>query len=242
MSNEPKVFMPFDTTGRHNDEFDKTVGRLEKSQAYRDLSTVIVVPTRGGRSLTPKWVQCQQGVMKPMNQKIIGPIFVAGMEVGNAYNWAINLILNQFPDFKYMLTWEDDVMPPPDGLIRLYEAMDDYDCIQGLYYTKGEEGQPMIYGDINDPVINFRPQVPKPDTIQQCYGLGMGFNLFKMDMFKTVQAPWFVTEQKWDPSSGAKCYTQDLHFYEKAGRLGFKFACDTRIRMGHYDEGSDIVW
>jgi hypothetical protein len=239
---EPKIFMPFDTEGKHNDNLKQTIARLEKANTYRDLSTVIIVPTRGGRSLTPKWVQASQGVMKPMNQKIIGPIYVSGMEVGAAYNWAVTWIKTSLPDFKYMLTWEDDVIPPPDGIMKLYEAIDDYDCIQGLYYTKGEEGQPMIYGDIKDPVINFRPQVPIPDFVQQCYGLGQGFNLFKMDMFKTVDPPWFNTEQKWDPATGARCYTQDLHFFEKATRLGFKFATDNRIRCGHYDEGTDIVW
>jgi len=239
---EPKVFMPYDTMGKHNDELDTTVKRLEKANTYRDLSTVIVVPTRGGRSLTPRWVQNQQGLMRPMNQKIIGPIYPAGMEVGIAYNWAINWILTQLPDYKYMLTWEDDVLPPPDGMLKLYEAIDDYDVIQGLYYTKGEEGQPMIYGDANDPIINFRPQVPIPDTVQRCYGLGMGFNLFKMEQFKKMKAPWFKTEQSWDPTTGGKCYTQDLFYFEKAGKEGFKFACDTRVKCGHYDEQSDIVW
>jgi len=239
---EPKIFMPFESKGKHNDDLDGTIKRLEKANTFRDLSTVIIVPTRGGRSLTPRWVQGQQGVMKPMNQRVIGPVYIAGMEVGAAYNWAVNWIQQSLPDYKYMLTWEDDVMPPVDGIIRLYEAIDDYDCVQGLYYTKGEDGQPMIYGDANDPILNFRPQVPIPDSVQRCNGLGMGFNLFKMEMFKKVPSPWFQTEQKWDPATGVRCYTQDLHFFEKAGKLGFKFACDTRVKCGHYDEINDIVW
>jgi hypothetical protein len=239
---EPKIFMPGDI-GKHNDKLQDTIVRLKKGKMYNDLSTVIIVPTRGGRSLTPRWVQNQQSLMKPMNQKIIGPIYVSGMEVGEAYNWAVQWIMTTFPTFKYMLTWEDDVMPPPDGLIKLYENIEDNACVQGLYYTKGEEGQPMIYGDINDPMINFRPQVPVVNTTQRCYGLGMGFNLFLMDMFKVVPGPeWFKTEQSWSPGVGAKAYTQDLHFYEKGVKLGFKFACDTRIKCGHYDEETDIVW
>ena len=74
------------------------------------------------------------------------------------------------------------------------------------------------------------------------YGLGMGFNLFKMEMFQKVPKPWFQTEQRWDPANGSRSYTQDLHFYEKAGKLGYKFCCDTRVRAGHLDTATDIVW
>ena len=238
---EPKIYMPQES-GVHNRDLKKSVGRLDKGKTYKDLSTVIIVPTRGGRSLTPRWVQCMQGLMKPMNQMIMGPIYVAGMEVGDAYNWAVDWIQTNVPSAKFMLTWEDDVMPPPDGLLKLYEATDDYDCVQALYWTKGEEGQPMIYGDIDDPKINFRPQPPIPDTVQRCYGLGMGFNLFRMDQFKKSPKPWFVTSQKWDPATGASCMTQDLYYFERAGKLGLRFACDNRVKCSHYDSDSDICW
>lgn len=234
--------MPSEVEGRHNSNFDASISRLEKGQAFRELSTVIIVPTRGGLSLTPRWVQCKDNLMRPMNQKVVGPIYVSGLEVGAAYNYGVELIQSQFPTFNYMLTWEDDVLPPPDGLIRLYEAIDEYDCIGALYWTKGEEGQPMIYGDVNDPSLNFRPQIPRQDQIQRAYGLGMGFNLFKMEMFKNVEKPWFKTEASWDPATGSRCYTQDLFFYEKAGKQGFKFACDNRIKCGHYDWQTDMVW
>ena len=119
---ETKIYMPQES-GVHNRDLKKSVGRLDKGKTYKDLSTVIIVPTRGGRSLTPRWVQCMQGLMKPMNQMIMGPIYVAGMEVGDAYNWAVDWIQTNVPSAKFMLTWEDDVMPPPDGLLKLYEAL-----------------------------------------------------------------------------------------------------------------------
>ena len=240
---EPTILMPNDIAGgRNNADLKEAAKRLKKQQTYRDLSTVIIVPTRGGPCLTPRWVNHMNGLMKPMNNRVAGPIFVSGMEVGSAYNWAIEWILKNLPDYKYMLTWEDDVLPPPDGLLKLYEGIDDFDAVGALYWTKGEFGQPMIYGDPNDPVLNFRPQMPQPNCLQRTYGLGMGFNLFRMSMFKKVEGPWFVTEQRWDPNVGVRSYTQDLHFYEKAGRMGFKFACDTRVRAAHLDVQTDTAW
>lgn len=239
---EPQVFVPGSNTGAHNAQLNESIKRLKKAQSYRDLSTVIVVPTRGGPCLTPRWVHCLQTLLRPMNNAVIGPIFVSGMEVGAAYNWAVDWIHANIPKARFMLTWEDDVLPPPDGLLKLYESMDDYDVAGALYWTKGEMGQPMIYGDARDPVLNFRPQQPVPDSDQRAYGLGMGFNLFRMSMFKKVEKPWFVTEQRWDPSTGIRSYTQDLYFYERAGKLGYKFCCNTRVRAGHLDMATDFVW
>lgn len=114
--------------------------------------------------------------------------------------------------------------------------------IGGLYWTKGIEGMPMIYGDPSVMPKNFIPQIPKPNIIQHCNGLGMGFNMFKLEMFKKVPKPWFKTLQQYDPVNGTKMYTQDLYFFEKAAKEGFRFACDTRIKTGHIDYQADIIW
>jgi hypothetical protein len=116
--------------------------------------------------------------------------------------------------------------------------------VAGLYWTKGEMGQPMIYGDPKAIPLNFIPQTPIPETVQECNGLGMGFNLFKMDIFRDprVPRPYFRTLNEYDPGKGTKLYTQDLYFYHNIHDLGYKVACDTRIKVGHYDLDNDIVW
>lgn len=240
---QPQIVVP-DYRGYHNQNPEGTNVRLEKAKSYRDLSTIIICPTRG--VIPAKVVQSWMGLMRPMNQKVIGPLFAIGMEVGEAYNSMIEMILQnpELSKWKYILTIEEDNMPPPDGLLKLYEHMDDYDVVGGLYWTKGEGGQPMIYGDPKVTPLNFIPQMPTVDGIQPANGLGMGFHLFKLDMFKDekIPRPWFKTVQDYSPQGGAKMYTQDLYFYENAGKLGYKFACDTRVKVGHYDFANDIVW
>ena len=240
---KPQIALP-DYSGYHNRDVEETNKRLEKSKSYKDLSTVIICPTRG--KVPAKVVQSWMGLMRPMNQKVIGPLFAIGMEVGEAYNTMIEMILKS-PDlstWKYILTIEDDNMPPMDGLLKLYESIEDYDVVGGLYWTKGEGGQPMIYGDPKVEQINFIPQKPIPNSTQPARGLGMGFNLFRLDMFKDekIPKPWFRTVQEFIPGQGSRAYTQDLYFYENAGKLGYKFACDTRVKVGHYDSENDIVW
>lgn len=239
---EAKIYFP--EIGVHNKDIDKSVDRLEKAKTYRDLSTIIICPTRG--QIPARVVQSWMGLLRPMNQKVIGPLFAIGMEVGAAYNSMIeNILANpELSKWKYILTIEEDNMPPPDGLLKLYESMDKYDVVQGLYWTKGEGGQPMIYGLPSEIPKNFIPQRPRKDEVMQCNGLGMGFNLFKLDIFKNpdLPKPWFKTMQEAVPGQGVRCYTQDLYFYENAAKYGYKFACDCRVLVGHLDYENDIIW
>ncbi len=226
--------------GFHNSDLDASTKRLAKGKQYRDLSTVCVVPTRG--VIPARVVESWMGLMAPMNNPFVR-IFVAGSEVGEAYNTAVEVILTQLPQFKYMLTVEEDNIPPPDGLLKLYESMDEYSAVGGLYWTKGEAGQPMIYGDPKG-VLAFQPQVPIVDTVQECNGLGMGFTLFNMDMFRDekIPKPWFKTVQEWSPETGGAAGTQDLYFFGNARKAGYRVASDNRVKVGHYDLGADFIW
>ena len=219
--------------GFHNEHARAARSRLKAGKAYRDISTVIIVPTRG--MIPARAVENWMGLMTPMNQKVVR-LFVSGMEVGAAYQSAIETILAhpELSKWQYVLTLEDDNLPPPDGLLKLYENIDTFAAVGGLYWTKGEGGQPMIYGAPQG-LLNFQPQVPRPETIQECRGLGMGFTLFRMSLFHELPGPWFRTIQEWDPVKGGKGYTQDLAFFEQLAKAGHKVACDTRVKVGHLD-------
>lgn len=231
--------------GRHNLNLDKSIARLKTGSSYKDLSTICVIPTRGlipAKVCTALW-----NLITPMNGKFF-KFTVEGEEVGKAYNDAVEMIISheELKNWKYLLTVEEDNLPPPDGLLNLYENMDKFDAIGGLYWTKGPGGQPMIYGNPYEMPKNFKPQVPAPEMIQPCNGLGMGFTLFKISMFKELKqkgiTTFFKTVQEFQHGVGAKVMTQDLFFFEQAGKLGYKFASDNRVKVGHLDIQSNEVW
>lgn len=236
---EGKAFLdPWE--GRHNQSDYES--RLLSEGLYKDRSTVCIVPTRG--QISARVVQAWLALMPPMNQKFIR-LIVEKMEVGAAYEHAIDTILShpELRTWNYVLTLEDDNMPPPDGLLKLYRAIDEgYDAVGGLYWTKGEGGQPMCYGDPGVFPLNFLPQIPRRECVTRCNGLGMGFTLFKMELFTSgkIERPFFKTLQEFDPQKGGSGYTQDLYFFEKASRAGYRFGCDSRVRVGHFD--GEIVW
>ncbi len=240
MTIKPQIVIE-NISGYHNTS-PHTITRIDTAQGYRDLSTICIIPTRG--MISAKVVQSWMGLIMPMNQKFIR-MFAIQMEVGDAYSQMISQIL-QHPDlanWKYILTMEEDNLPPPDGLLKLYEHIDNYAAVGGLYWTKGEGGQPMIYGEGKEGDIHFRPQVPTRE-IQECDGLGMGFTLFQTALFKDsrLPVPWFKTLSEFVPNQGARMMTQDLYFFENIRKLGYHVACDTRVKVGHYDVEQDVVW
>lgn len=238
---EPRILIE-SGIGKHNEELEQSIERVEKSKMYKDLSTIIICPTRG---LFPtRVVQSWMKLLKPMNQLVAGPIFAESMKVDDAYNALIKYILDHphLSKFKYILTIEEDNLPPADGLLKLYESIDDYDVIGGLYWSKSDDGFPMIFGDPTVDKYDAKPQIPKYGEIQQACALGMGFNLFKLDMFREIKEPWFKTLESEDRVEGTAQVTQDFYFYRKASDLGYKFACDNRVLVGHYDSKKDKVY
>lgn len=205
---------------------------------YRNLNTVWITPTRGtcGTRVAFSWMN----VMGPPNAAV-AKMCMEGFEVGKAYNEAITQILSspQLSKFPYILTVEEDNTPSPDSLLKLYKNIDKYDAIGGLYWIKGEAGVPMIWGDPKSPGT-FVPQVPIENAVQECNGLGMGWTLFRTDMFKNPGfefGRWFQTIA--DKNQFA---TQDLYFFKRAQELGYKFAVDTSCKVGHYDASTGVIW
>lgn len=224
--------------GAHNRNPNSAI-RLIKRNTYRDLSTVWITPTRDHRLDDQVVFQSWMSLQKPMNQKF-SQVCIGGAEIADAYNCAIELILRDDIKWKYMLTVEVDNLPPADGLLKLYENITNYDAVGGLYWLKGEDGAAMIYGnpaDAEDP-NGFTPQPPIENAIQPCNGLGMGFTLFNVDMFRKMDGPWFNTTAL----GVAEEFTQDLWFFKKAKQAGFKFASDNRVKVGHLDFETRKIW
>jgi len=234
--------------GKFGRGFDNV--RVVSGDTYKDSSTVIVIPTRG--NINYRVVQAWQGLIAPMNQKR-AILFAVGDEVGKAYNRLIKDILAhpELSKWKYVLTLEDDNIQPADAHIRLLESIQygPFDAVSGIYFTKGEVTMPMAYGKPdtfrNTGVLEFAPRDIR-DALQQgnvmeVNGIAMGCALWRMEMFRQIPEPWFNTCSDL-VDGGVKCFTQDLEFCEKAKRAGKKFAVDMRVKVGHLDINTGVVY
>lgn len=228
-------------SGRHNADLLKSSKRILEGGSWKKQRIVMLIPA--GQSIPVKVYLSHRSLIFPPNQAMF-PMAAVGMEVGEAFSTAIESILAH-PDlaqWEYLLTIEHDNIPPPDGVLKLLaqmEAHPEYACIGGLYWTKGEGGVPQIWGDPHDPVLNFRPQPPVPGRLVECCGTGMGFNLWRMSMFKDarLRKPWFKTL-----AGKEGVGTQDLYFWGDARKYGYRCAIDCDVLVGHYDAATDITW
>jgi len=228
-----------DFGGAHNQR-PGTTARLLKGASWKKQRIVVILPADA--MIPAKVALSHWNLGFPPNNGVVR-ILAQGMEVGDAYSSAIEQVLAH-PDlsqWEYLLTLEHDNMPPHDGVLKLLERMEahpEYACIGGLYFTKGEGGVAQIWGDPKDPVVNFRPQLPVADELVECCGTGMGFNLFRLAMFKDpkLRRPWFKTQTK----DGIA--TQDLYAWSDFRKYGYRCAIDCSVKVGHFDVAADMVW
>jgi hypothetical protein len=230
-----------DFGGQHNADLNKTSARLLKGGSWKRQRIIVILPAAD--MIPAKVALSHWNLGFPPNNGVVR-ILAQGMEVGDAYSSAIEQVLAnpELSQWEYILTIEHDNMPPPNGVMQLIEQMENHPelaCIGGLYFTKGEGGVAQIWGDPKDPVLNFRPQVPDAagGLVETC-GTGMGFNLFRMSMFKDskLRKPWFHTQKKDGVS------TQDLYFWADARKHGYRCAIDCSVKVGHYDHATDTTW
>src|SRR3990167_5873788 len=270
---------------------------LPKGDTFKDLSTIIIIPTPGAVSekrklnckkcktineyehtsvmgLNPVIVESWKRLVKPMNVPVL-EMMVNGYEVGDAYNKAIEMILANptLNTFKYILTMEHDnivpFIPNTQGpLMMLYEDIEKgFDVAGGLYWTKGNPSMPLIYGDPKEKrdknpagyfKVIFASNKPKSKDwkegqivmgewhdgdIVECNGSGMGFTLFKLELFKDkrFKKPWFKTCND-HTDRGPRLYTQDLYGFEQIRKLGYRVCVDTRVKLGHLDTKTGIIY
>jgi hypothetical protein len=242
--NDPQIIVPH--FGEHNTPESQLVIRPNANSAYKDLSCVIVTPAHSDVPI--KVVHSWMNLIRPPNQ-FCAFIATARMEVGKAYSETIKHILDNphLQKVKYLVTLEHDNVPPPDGLVKLLNGLEersDLSVLGGLYFTKGAGGVAQIWGNPAEAPLNFRPVQPVPGAIVECNGTGMGFTAYHLDIFRDerLRRPWFETKQEFVPGVGSQCYTQDLWFAEDARKYGYKFAVDCSVRVGHFDSREEITW
>lgn len=222
-----------------------------RGDTYRDRSTLFVVPSRG--LIHPKIVESWLSFTKPLNAKS-GFLFVAGDEVGVAYNRAIASVLadERYSSFSYILTLEDDNIIPSAALLLLQQTMEagPWDAVAGLYHMKGPLAVPMAFGhpdvrtaegeldmqprDMTEAILSGEPM--------EVNGIACGCTLWKLSLFREIDPPWFQTMTRLHMEGTVEIVTQDMFLCRRARAAGKRFAVDPRVKVGHLDVTTGKVY
>lgn len=143
------------------------------------------------------------------------------MYIHSACNTIVEEALAQ--DITHIFWTESDMILPKDAVIKLAKMQKP--IASGVYFLRGGSGQPCLYK--HTPVeIKENPYLHTPVTVYDerkpfrvdCPG--MGCVLISMDVFRTIEKPWFDLKSN---SHGKKDgYGQDLYFYTKVRWAGFE--------------------
>ena len=206
----------------------KNILLASSGKGVSNLSTVSVLRTRG--MIPARTVQVWGSLFTPLNHKYAS-LIESEKEADEALNHAVETILAdmQAMNFKYVLFMDDDNIPPQDGLLTLLKTIGEYDGISGLYVTKDPAHWPLMLGDPKD-LKDWTPQGYR-EGVHECNGMGMGFVLLKLEIFKAMPKPWFKIVNS--PQGNIRRMNEDVYFYYHARQAGYRFSCNCDVKVGH---------
>lgn len=110
---------------------------------------LVGTPTLG--SIRMEWASARYGQIIPSNWSKVDMIQYMSSyipmryQVADAQNLIVQETLNK--GYEWLLLLEDDTIPPPDAFLRFTEYMreDEYPVVSGLYFTRSEPAEPMVY-------------------------------------------------------------------------------------------------
>ena len=212
-----------------------------KVEVHKRPHFVVAIPTLG---MVPiEFVVTFARLQMPVNG-VSGSCIVKGMEIGQARNYIAHQVLkmNPLPPFIFFLG--DDMLPPWDGLIKLYEEMENnkWDVLTGLYYMKGEPPTPLTWR--HDYIGRLMPgthyQVGEVIPVDVT---GLDFTLIRTSIFSKLKDPYFKT----GPTLVGKdntivSHTEDVFFYDQCREHKMKVGVHSGVRVAHLDVKSGMIF
>lgn len=203
----------------------------------------IGIPTLG--SVSMRWALCYAHLVTPMNSR--SPRFVEeGLEVGLARNAIAAKALADAAKPTHLLFLDDDVLFAPQVLVQLLSH--DLPIVSGVYYSKGDGGEPLIFDEPGCGTLPYRPG----GGLLECWGHGMGLCLIRTDLLADVRdkldlprdsrgnPEWFRTAGDSPDDEGQ--WTEDLWFCRLLHEAGHRTFVDQDPRAfgWHYDGSAKV--
>lgn len=191
----------------------------------------------------------------PINGQVFQHVLKA-IEVGKARNMAVEymLAIPKKDRPKWLFFFGDDMIPPWDGFVKLYEEAEKnkWDCLTGLYFVKGEPPTPLVWR--NDHIGRLQPNKDfKVGEVIWVDLTGLDFTLIRTSMLEQMEPPYFKTGPslrssipnaiaKYADQQSIVMHTEDVWFYNKVREMGGKIGVHTGVRVAHIDVRSGMIY
>lgn len=194
---------------------------------------------------TSDFVLSQLILGKPLNVPIRYCLSI-GKAVEDARNDFVGVGRAPENNANYLFMVDDDVVMPGNALLQLYFRMVSSpikpDVVSGLYTTKSDPPEPIIYrGSWNGVCWDF-----KMGDYFEVTGIPLGCALIDMKIFDRIEPPHFAfTEEKEDNTFGEAVNvlrSEDIAFCHKVRRVGGILAVDTAVNCHHWDNSKGMYY
>jgi hypothetical protein len=149
------------------------------------------------------------------------------MDVATARERLVEEILKE-DNSKYIMFVDSDVFLPPHGFAYLLQSKKD--MVTGIYWTKVEPPEPVIYKELHmGPYLDF----PK-NAIFELDAAGMGCCLINTEVFRKIPKPWF--DYKIETDRDLLNVGEDFFFFIKAKKYGYTLWCNSNVLCMHLKE------
>lgn len=125
-------------------------------------------------------------------------------------------------DVDYILWVDSDMTFEPNNLKQL--LADDKDIVTGLYFTRKQPVEPVIYSMVDDSEYYASIKDYDKNAMFKVGGCGGGFVLVKTDVYKKIEKDWY---------SIIGNIGEDLSFCRRALENGYDIWCDATVKLGH---------
>lgn len=145
--------------------------------------------------------------------------------------------------FDYLFFVDDDIVLPPDGLVRLIETAESDPAtgvVGGLYYSR-DSARPIAVADwdSHDTSTGHVPAFTSTST-GVVAGIGFGCALLRIAAARALTAPYFPAHVYIETGARvARLCDEDYLYCERIRHAGHNVRLDARVRCGHYDRGSN---
>lgn len=201
------------------------------------VNVVVGIPSFG--SVSTYFLQAVNAQQYPLVSSTAQKI-VLNKPIAEARNEIVQYALDQGANYIYWL--DDDVIPPPDAFLKMF--MHQKDIVNGVYWSKSNPPMPLLFRNhLEGPYLDWHVG----DFIE-VDAAGNGLTLVKTDVYRkiseTIGGPWYSTEYTSfkHATQSASNNTEDLYFYWKARRAGFKIWADTSIQAYHFEKQQQILY
>jgi hypothetical protein len=192
-----------------------------------------MIATPHGGLIEPMWLDNFLMLDKPRGD---GSGWVRGATLRTDVATARNILAAQFVQSSatHLLFWDDDVLAPRDGLMRLLAH--NAPIVSGLYYTRAAPVHPVVYErivravDSPLPSEGYAPVLNVSSGVREVDGVGAGFLLIRRDVMEALTPPWFKFEIAPEVQHSI---SEDLYFCREAQRASFPILCDFDVACGH---------